>query len=119
MAENKNNPIENAEIKVELDGFVYFYDYIESVGIGLFKARPDGSELSLIVDLRKNGWSNFRSLDSKDDWIYFEITKEYSEFNEDQYEYDRYRDEIEYKVDLNGENLTEICRSHASLGSSN
>jgi hypothetical protein len=115
------NPVDSAEVKVESDGWVYFYKYIESYGLGLFKARPDGSSLALIVNSsdQRPRWSDLRNLETKDGFICFVVSIEYSEFDEDHQEYNRYRDDITCKIQPDGKNLTEVSRSRGYLGSSN
>jgi hypothetical protein len=109
---NASSRIMNARERIDAYGWVFFLD---SYYTGVFKARPDGSELTQISKEKCNEFF----LSKIDNLVHFHvITDEYSRFNEDAYEYDRYQDTASYKIMPDGE-VVEIEKSTGYMGSSN
>lgn len=100
--------INAARKKIETDGFIYFIDSYPFRENGLFRARPDGSELFKISA------KTCKSFEIKDGLIY--TVEEYSELDETGYLYDRYRDNTVYRID--GEESITVKRTRGYLGSS-
>ena len=111
-----------AENMTEADDWLYFESGIDCQKRGLFKAHKDGSGIILLAGSSK--WYNppnfppLRNIRVENEWVYFEATEEYSEADEEHMEFNRYRDEVQYKVKTDGKELTELYRSHGYLGSS-
>jgi hypothetical protein len=72
----------------------------------------------MLVDSGERHWLDFRDLECKDGWIHFAVSVQYSLFNEDACEYDRYRDDITYKMGTDEGNLIKVSSSRGYLGSS-
>jgi hypothetical protein len=110
--------VKNATVKIEADGWIYFYKYVEDHGLGLFKVRPDGTGFMLIFK-PKGLMSDFRNMQLKDDWIYFDVTDGYSKHPDDNpYIFDRYHGTMSYKVTTNGESLTLVSDRTVYVNSS-
>jgi len=110
--------VKKATVKIEADGWIYFYNGVEDHGLGLFKMRPDGSGFMLVF--KPTGlMSDFRNMQLKDDWIYFDVTDGYSKHPDDNpYIFDRYHGTMSYKVTTNGENLTLVSDRTVYVNSS-
>ena len=116
MPEDKNGSIAYAKEKVELDGWVYFIDYY---GNGIFKSRPDGSNMIRILSDNTNCKCYNLKIDNENLISYYVDTAQYSVFDEDHYEYNRYKDIITYAIDIDKNESVEVKRSQGYLGTSN
>ena len=109
MSENKSGLLTYAKEKIEAGGWVYFIDKYKE----LWMSRPDGS------DAKRISASCCRTLHKQDGLICFCVDgSQYSKWNEDAHEYDRYRDTITYAIDTAKNEAVEIDRSQGYLGSS-
>jgi len=113
------NPAANADVKAEADGWVYFKHHTKTGYDALFKSRPDGSDLACVAEPSNGSWLNLRNIEIKDGWIYFDVTERYSRFNEAAQEYDRFSDDVTYKIEPDGKERAVVNRINGSLGSSN
>jgi hypothetical protein len=118
LGEYKANRVMNALEKVEADGWVFFKYHTGNGYAGLFKARADGSDLTCIAEPSGRFWSELRNIKAEDGWIYFDVTEEYSERNDDAYEFDRYRDQVTYRIKPDGTGREDVTRSSGYLNSS-
>ena len=120
MSKKKKKPLRQVSNFAKSDNWIYFRHDHNPGNIALYKSRPNGSEQTIFVKPDDGStWSKLGNILVTDNWVYFDVTEEYSTFDEYHQEYSRYCDEVEYKIMKNGENLTRTAKRHGSLGSSN
>ena len=129
MSKNKNNndcpshdremenPIDSAEVKLEANGWVYFGKYTDK-GYALFRARPDGLESEQLAQAPSDKWDKLTHIEMVDGWIHFKVITNYSVFDEESYEYNRYSTNATYKIKP-GEALTKVTSFEGYRGTSN
>ena len=117
MAKKKKSAA-RAKQRPDADMWIYHKNNIVSGYGGLFKMRPNGGGLMCTAEPQDRTWSNLRNIESRDGWIYFDVTEEHSVFDEEHREFNRYCDEVKYKIKPNGGNLTAVDRSIGYLSTS-
>ena len=120
MAKSKKIPshLSRAARKAEAPDWIYF-KHTHNGEIGLFKSRPNGSERTQFARPKDGYWIELGNITIRGDWVYFDVTEEYSVFDEEHCEYNRYCDEVTYKIMKTGENLMRVTtHRHGYLGTS-
>jgi len=112
------NRIKSAKSKVEADGWVFFKYHGKAGYDALFKARPDGSELTCVMDAPRGFWSDLCNIKAKDGWIYFDVTESYSQHEDNPYVFEHYRDSVTYRVKPDGSGCEDVTRSSVHTGTS-
>ena len=114
----KEDDFWRTKLKVgEAEGWVFYIDYAGNRLENLFKSRPDGSG-SVCISNKSVSRDFFEIIEIKDGWVHYKVTEEYSEREEDSFEFDRYRDVVKYKTKADGAEFVEVHRSHGYVGTS-
>ena len=89
-------------LRIECEGWNYFYAYIDP-HLGIYKARPDGTELTLLQETGK-----VESFEMKDGWLYFSDISPATEAERNAWGFERYRIHRTCKMKPDGTELTEL-----------
>jgi hypothetical protein len=99
--------LSRAARKAEAPDWVYF-KHTCKCGFGLFKSRPNGSERTQFAIPKEGHWIKLGNITTRGDWVYFDVTENYSVFDEEYRKFNRCCDEVTYKIMKTGENLTRV-----------
>lgn len=110
-AKTKADMLSKAKEKVEAGGWVFF---IPAEKNGLYKTRPDDD--ATLIQIAVEPCTRLQV--KEDGLVYYESIDQYSELDEEHYEYNRYRDDVTYRIAPDAGEPEEVSRSHGYLGSS-